>query len=66
MEFNNWRKFAQKSANRTIAVIELTEASEVPEAGGAGPSSVVRISEAEVPSRLVSTIMFELEQFAEA
>jgi hypothetical protein len=64
--FTYWRQFAQEAANRTIAVIEVTTESDIFEVGGFGPRSVVRLSAADVPSRLVSTIMFELERIAEA
>jgi hypothetical protein len=63
--FTYWRQFAQESTNRTIVVIEVTEAADVFEVGSSGPCGVVRISSAEVTSRLVSTIMFELEQLAQ-
>lgn len=64
--FTYWRQFAQESANRTIAVIDVTAASEVFEVERSGPRSVVHISAAEVPGRLVSAIMFELERLVQA
>lgn len=63
--FTYWRQFAQESANRIIAVIEVTKVSDVFEVGNAGPGSVVRISADDVPSRLVSAILFELEQLGQ-
>jgi hypothetical protein len=64
--FTYWRKFAQESADRAIVVIEVTTEPDVFEIGSSGPNKVVRLSAAEVPSRLASTIVFELEQIAQA
>jgi hypothetical protein len=64
--FTYWRQFAQEAANRTIVVIEVTAEPDIFEVGGYGPRSVVRLSAADLPSRLISTIMFELEKIAEA
>ena len=63
--FTYWRRFAQESANRSIAVINVTEAPGALGVGSTGPCSVVRISAAEVPGKLVSTIMLELDQLAQ-
>jgi hypothetical protein len=63
--FSYWRQFAQESEGRTIAVIDITAQPNVFEVGGYGPGSVVRLSATEIPSRLVSAILFELERLAE-
>jgi hypothetical protein len=62
--FTYWRQFAQESANRIIVVIDVTTELDVFEAKGGGPNKVVRLSAAQVPVRLVSTIMAELKPLA--
>ncbi|AYQ27353.1 MULTISPECIES: hypothetical protein [unclassified Polaromonas] len=64
--FTYWRKFAQQSADRAIVVIEVTAAPEVFEARKPGPRNVIRLSAADVPGKLVSTILLELEHTAQA
>jgi hypothetical protein len=64
-EFRYWRQFAQESKGQLIAVVAITDRPNIFEASGYGPTSVVSLSATEIPSRLVSTILFELERLAE-
>lgn len=58
--FRYWRRCAQEVSGRTIAVIEITPIHNVFDVGGFGSRSMARVSEASVPDKLLSAIVFEL------
>jgi hypothetical protein len=64
-EFTYWRQFAQESKGQLIAVVAIIDRPNIFEVSGYGPTSVVSLSATEIPSRLVSTILFEVERLAE-
>jgi len=64
--FRHWRRSAQETRGRPIAVIEICPAPNVFDVGGFGPRSVGRVSENIIAQKLLTAIVFELSQLAGA
>jgi hypothetical protein len=64
--FRHWRRSTQEARGRQIAVIEVCAAPNVFDVGGFGPRSVGRVSENIIAQKLLTAIVFELSQLADA
>ena len=64
--FRHWRRSAQEVRGRPMAVIEICTAPNVFDVGGFGPRSVGRVSENIIAQKLLTAIVFELSQLADA
>lgn len=64
--FRHWRRCAQEARGRQIAVIEICPAPNLFDVGGFGARSVGRVSENIIAQKLLTAIVFELSQQADA
>ncbi len=64
--FRHWRRSAQEARGRQIAVIEICPLPNVFDVGGFGSRSVGRVSENIIAQKLLTAIVFELSQLADA
>ena len=64
--FRHWRRGAQEARGRQMAVIEISPAPNLFDVGGFGPRSVGRVSENIIAEKLLTAIVFELSQLADA
>ena len=64
--FRHWRRGAQEARGRQMAVIEISPAPNLFDVGGFGPRSVGRVSENIIAQKLLTAIVFELSQLADA
>lgn len=61
-EFKRWRRKAQETQGRTIAVVEITSEPNVFDIGGLGSRAIARLSADSISSKLLSALVFELSQ----
>jgi hypothetical protein len=64
--FRHWRRSAQEARGRQMAVIEICAAPNVFDVGGFGSRSMGRVSENIISQKLLTAIVFELSQLADA
>ena len=64
--FRHWRRSAQEARGRQIAVIEICPLPNVFDVGGFGSRTVGRVSENIIAQKLLTAIVFELSQLADA